>query len=103
MLHLLTIITHYAILFLSVNGYHNKGKYNLKNFTTIKETVTVDGETHLSYGIRCNNYEEVLEIKDITSEKEKIDFIVEQFNREKPEEQHIYDIIENYLIDFTDF
>ena len=37
------------------------------------------------------------------SEKEKIDFIVEQFNKEQPERQHIYDIIENYLIDFTGF
>ena len=96
-------MTDYAMIYLSVNEYHNKGKYNLKNFTVINEEVTVDGESHLSYGIRCNNYEEVLEIKDITSEKDKIDFIVEQFNREQPEQMHIHDIIENYLIDFTDF
>ena len=103
MLHSLTIKISYDMLSLSVNEYHNKEKYKLNNFTTITEKITVEGKDHLSYGIRCNNYEEVLEIKDITSEIEKIDFIVEKFNREQPEEQHIYDIIENYLIDFTDF
>ena len=100
---MLTIKIYCDILYLSVNGYHNKGKYILKNFTAINEEISVDGESHLSYGIRCNNYEEVLEIRDITSEKEKIDYIVEQFNKEQPERQHIYDIIENYLIDFTGF
>lgn len=100
---MLTIKIYCDILYLSVNGYHNKGKYILKNFTAINEEISVDGESHLSYGIRCNNYEEVLEIRDITSEKEKIDYIVEHFNKEQPERQHIYDIIENYLIDFTGF
>lgn len=98
-----TIKIYCAILYLSVNGYHNKGKYKLNNFTVIKEETSVDGEDHLSYGIRCNNNEEVLEIRDITSDKDKIDFIVEEFNKEQPERQHIYDIIENYLIDFTGF
>ena len=69
MLHSLTIKISYDMLSLSVNEYHNKEKYKLNNFTTITEKITVEGKDHLSYGIRCNNYEEVLEIKDITSEK----------------------------------
>ena len=41
--------------------------------------------------------------KVFVSNKDKIDFVVEQFNNEQQERQHIYDIIENYLIDFTGF
>lgn len=44
-----------------------------------------------------------LQLEDITTEWDQIEYIINAFNTHLPEEVHIYDILENYLLDFTDF
>lgn len=75
----------------------------MKNFEVIKERASIGGEEYISYGIRCRYEDEVLDIKDITEDKNKIEFIANIFNRHNPHKVHIYDILENYLVDFEDF
>lgn len=70
-------------------------------FALIKETSNNGGM--VQYGIRCIYPSGEIIINDITTEKDTAKEIVETFNREQPEMIHIYDIIENHLIDFKGF
>ncbi|MBQ9673440.1 MAG: hypothetical protein IJV39_02320 [Ruminococcus sp.] len=56
-----------------------------------------------SYGLAYIDNGIKVTINDITPEREKIEFIAEVFNREQPEPIHIEEILENFLMNFTDF
>lgn len=75
----------------------------MNNFTLISKKQSNEEGDFESYGIRCNCFESHLVIEDITTEWDQIDYILNAFNTFMPEEVHIYDILENYLLDFTDF
>ncbi len=75
----------------------------MNNFAVIEEKISENGEEHLSYGISFPYEDGMREIRNITVDKEKIDFIVAAFNKEQPQAMQIDDILENYLLDFTDF
>ncbi|MCH5202399.1 MAG: hypothetical protein J1F17_04245 [Oscillospiraceae bacterium] len=75
----------------------------MKSFEVIKESASTGDGYYISYGIRCRYQDEILDIKDITEDKNKIEFIVNIFNKHNPHKVHIYDILENYLINFEDF
>jgi hypothetical protein len=76
----------------------------LKKFIIIKRPLADDDCGQLiSYGISYYDGRKNVEIHDITSDKKQINFIAKLFNKEQPEPIHIMEILENYLIDFTDF
>jgi hypothetical protein len=81
---------------------YSKGR-TMNNFTLISKKQTNEKGDFESYGIRCNCFESNLAIEDITTERDQIEYIINAFNIHLPEEVHIYDILENYLLDFTDF
>lgn len=81
---------------------YSKGR-NMNNFTLISKKQSNEEGDFETYGIRCNCFESHLVIEDITTEWDQIDYILNAFNTFMPEEVHIYDILENYLLDFTDF
>lgn len=101
-LHILTLNNHCVIISLPVNGSVLKGR-NMNNFTLISKKQSNEEGDFETYGIRCNCFESHLVIEDITTEWDQIDYILNVFNTFMPEEVHIYDILENYLLDFTDF
>lgn len=101
-LHILTLDNHCVIISLPVNGSALKGR-NMNNFTLISKKQSNEEGDFETYGIRCNCFESHLVIEDITTEWDQIDYILNAFNTFMPEEVHIYDILENYLLDFTDF
>lgn len=80
----------------------SKGR-KMNNFTLISKKQSNEEGDFESYGIRCNCFESKLAIEDITTEWDQIEYIINTFNIHLPEEVHIYDILENYLLDFTDF
>lgn len=81
--------------------YSKERKMN--NFTLISKKQSNEEGDFESYGIRCNCFDSNLAIEDITTEWDQIEYIINAFNTHLPEEVHIYDILENYLLDFTDF
>ena len=101
-LHILTLNNHCVIISLPVNGSVLKGR-NMNNFTLISKKQSNEEGDFETYGIRCNCFESHLVIEDITTEWDQINYILNAFNTFMPEEVHIYDILENYLLDFTDF
>lgn len=101
-LHVLTLNNYCVIISLPVNGSVLKGR-NMNNFTLISKKQSNEEGDFETYGIRCNCFESHLVIEDITTEWDQIDYILNAFNTFMPEEVHIYDILENYLLDFTDF
>lgn len=101
-LHILTLNNYCVIISLPVNGSVLKGR-NMNNFTLISKKQSNEEGDFETYGIRCNCFESHLVIEDITTEWDQIDYILNAFNTFIPEEVHIYDILENYLLDFTDF
>lgn len=101
-LHILTLNNYCVIISLPVNGSVLKGR-NMNNFTLISKKQSNEEGDFETYGIRCNCFESHLVIEDITTEWDQIDYILNAFNTFMPEEVHIYDILENYLLDFTDF
>lgn len=101
-LHILTLNNYCVIISLPVNGSALKGR-NMNNFTLISKKQSNEEGDFETYGIRCNCFESHLVIEDITTEWDQIDYILNAFNTFMPEEVHIYDILENYLLDFTDF
>lgn len=101
-LHILTLDNHCVIISLPVNGSVLKGR-NMNNFTLISKKQSNEEGDFETYGIRCNCFESHLVIEDITTEWDQINYILNAFNTFMPEEVHIYDILENYLLDFTDF
>lgn len=101
-LHILTLNNYCVIISLPVNGSALKGR-NMNNFTLISKKQSNEEGDFETYGIRCNCFESHLVIEDITTEWDQIDYILNTFNTFMPEEVHIYDILENYLLDFTDF
>ena len=101
-LHILTLNNHCVIISLPVNGSVLKGR-NMNNFTLISKKQSNEEGDFETYGIRCNCFESHLVIEDKTTEWDQIDYILNAFNTFMPEEVHIYDILENYLLDFTDF
>ncbi len=98
----MTLNNHCVIISLPVNGSALKGR-NMNNFTLISKKQSNEEGDFETYGIRCNCFESHLVIEDITTEWDQIDYILNAFNTFMPEEVHIYDILENYLLDFTDF
>lgn len=101
-LHILTLNNYCVIISLPVNSSVLKGR-NMNNFTLISKKQSNEEGDFETYGIRCNCFESHLVIEDITTEWDQIDYILNAFNTFMPEEVHIYDILENYLLDFTDF
>lgn len=75
----------------------------MNNFTLISKKYSEKEGEKDSYGILCNCYESKLIIEDITTEWDQIEYILNSFNKELPDEIHIFDILENYLLDFTEF
>lgn len=71
-------------------------------FTVIREDFNKEDKTY-NFGIKCVYPDEEVVISDITNIKENADYIAETFNAEQPEKVHIFDIIENYLLDFNGF
>ena len=81
---------------------YSKGR-KMNNFTLISKKQSNEEGDFESYGIWCNCFDSNLVIEDITTEWDQIEYIFNAFNTHLPEEVHIYDILENYLLDFTDF
>lgn len=73
----------------------------MTSFSILASTDTT--QNIIVYGINCYYPKEVIKIEDITTEKEKAELIVNTFNMHQPEKVHIYDIIENFLMDFDEF
>jgi hypothetical protein len=69
------------------------------------------GETDISkgvplcrtFGLTASDGDTHLQIDDITTDREKIEFIVTTFNTEQPELVHLEEILENYLLDLNSF
>ena len=73
--------------------------------------VITSGETDISKGTsHCRTYGLVavyndvrLKIEDITTDREKIEYIAATLNAEQPELVHLEEILENFLLDFNGF
>ena len=74
----------------------------MNKFLVNKEIINNE-EDKYTYGIVCKYPDEEIVINDVTTEPGKAQHIVDVFNREQPEKVHIYDILENYLLDYVSF
>lgn len=91
-----------------ISLHHKLFKYSyLRSAVTLSTfsliTATCPDENIKVYGLKCQFGTEEILINDITTERERAELIYNTFNAEKPDKVHIYDILENYLIDFGGF
>lgn len=65
-------------------------------YGVIKEkNISCEGESYISYGIRCINTGRV--VTDVTTNYTKITEFVELLNKENLDEIHLMDVIEDFL------
>lgn len=70
---------------------------------TEKTTTDDEGEQCTTFGIEYSTHHLHRVIHDITLCKNTAEYIVNSFNEHQPEPVHIMEILENFLLDFTDF
>ena len=59
--------------------------------------VSDEGVTYEAYGIKAQLLADIVEISDVTTEREEIDALVDMCNREELDIIHIYDVVEDFL------